>query len=56
MRDLRSILSPFSNKFNKFNKTGFYLSYEIKIILKSYFWREKTLGFYHLRDAKSVIT
>ena len=40
-----SILSLFRNKFNKFNNTGvlnvrFYLSYDIKIILKSYFWWE----------------
>ena len=24
---------------------GFYLSYDIKIILKSYFWREKRYSF-----------
>ena len=45
MRGLTSILSPFRNEFNKFNNTGarmldFILSYDIKIILKSYFWRE----------------
>ena len=43
MRGLQSILSLFRNKFNKFNNTGsgknvrFYLSYDIKIIFKSYF-------------------
>ena len=41
MQGLLSILSPFCNEFNKFNKTStnvrFYLSYEIKITLKSHF-------------------
>ena len=45
MQGLPSILSLFRNKFNKLNNTGaqnvrFYLSYDIKIILKSFFWRE----------------
>ena len=44
MRGLPSILSLFRNEFNEFNyrstNVGFYLSYDIKIILKSYFWRE----------------
>ena len=47
MRGLQSILSLFHNEFNKFNNTRaqmldsrFYLSYDIKIILKSYFWGE----------------
>ena len=30
----------FCNEFDKFNNTGFYLSYNITIILKSHFWRE----------------
>ena len=47
MRGLPSILSLFRNEFNKFNHTRamnvrFYLSYDIKIILKSHFCR-KTL-------------
>ena len=46
MRGLKSILSPFCNKFNKLkNKSTiviFYLSYDISIILKPPFWR-KTL-------------
>ena len=37
-------LSLFRNVFNKFNNTctnvSFHLSYDIQIILKSYFWRE----------------
>ena len=42
MLGLPSILSLSRNEFNKFNNTGaqmlkFYLSYDIKIILKSYF-------------------
>ena len=42
MRGLSSILFLFRNKFNKFNNTGarnvrFYLSYDIKNLLKSYF-------------------
>ena len=41
MRGLPSILSLFRKEFNKFNNTGapvrFYLSYDIKIILKSFF-------------------
>ena len=45
MRGLLSILSLFRNEFNKYNNTGAgtldsYLSYDIKIILKSYFWCE----------------
>ena len=36
-RGLPSILSLFPNEFNKFNKTRFYLSYDIKILLKSHF-------------------
>ena len=48
MRGLQSILSFFRNRFNKFNTTGetnvrFYLSYDIKIILKSYSCREKAM-------------
>ena len=43
MRGLPRILCLFRNKFNKFNNlrntnVRFYLSYDIKIILK-YFWR-----------------
>ena len=39
------MLSLFRNEFNKFNNTGVrmlgsILSYDIKIILKSCFWRE----------------
>ena len=54
MRGLPSILSFFRNKFNNFNNTGARmldstLSYDIKIILKSYFL-VKTLGFCHMRD------
>ena len=42
MRGLPSILSLFSNELNKFNYTKsmndrFYLSYDIKITLKSHF-------------------
>ena len=46
MRGLPSILSLFRNKFNKFNNTGarmldsILISYDIKIILNSYFWRK----------------
>ena len=44
MRGLASILSLFRNEFNKFNNTRarmlrFYLSYGIKITLKSHFCR-----------------
>ena len=38
MRDLSSILSLFRNKFNKSTNVRFYLSYDIKITLKSHFW------------------
>ena len=48
MRDLPSILLLFCNEFNKYNNTGarrtndiFYQSYDIKITLKSHFWRAK---------------
>ena len=60
MRGLPSILSIFRNDLNKFNKTWstnvrFYLSYDIRIILNSYFWR-KTLGFCHImRVVKSIV-
>ena len=39
MRGWPSILSLFGNEFNKFNNTRvrFYLSYDMKIILKSHF-------------------
>ena len=41
MRGLPSILPLFCNELNKLNNTGtwvgFYLSYDIKLILKSYF-------------------
>ena len=49
MRGLPSILSLFRNEFNKFNSTRactngiFYLSYDIKIALKSHFWRKKVI-------------
>ena len=49
MRGLRSILSLFRNEFNKFNNTRtcmnvrFYLSYEIKITLKSHFGRRNVI-------------
>ena len=33
----------------------FYISYDIKTILKSYFWL-KTLGFCHMRDIKNIIS
>ena len=51
LRGLPSISSLFHKEFNKFNNTGarirFYLSYDIKIILKSYLWRENVRGFPH---------
>ena len=40
MRGLLSILSLFRNEYNKFNNVRFYLSYEIKITLKSNFCRK----------------
>ena len=48
MRGLPSILSLFCNKFNKFNNTRarmlrFYLSYDIKITLKSHFCRKNVI-------------
>ena len=60
MRGLPSILSLFRNEFSKFKNTGArmldsFLSYDIKIILKSYFGRE-TLGFCDMLDVKSVIS
>ena len=41
MRGLPSILSLFRNEFNKFNNAGarMFDSYDIKITLKSHFWR-----------------
>ena len=51
MRGLLGILSLFRNEFNKFNNTRarmgtnvrFYLSYDIKITLKSHFCRENVI-------------
>ena len=48
MRGVPRILSHFRNEFNKFNKTkarmsDSFLSYDIKITLKSHFCRKKTL-------------
>ena len=43
MRGLPSILSLFSNEFNKFNNTGAPMLdsiYHITITLKSHFWRK----------------
>ena len=37
MQGLPSILSLFRNKFNKSTNVRFYLSYDIKITLKSHF-------------------
>ena len=50
MQGMPSILSLFRIEFNKFNYTGgtnvrFYLSHDIEIILKSYFWLEKSYYF-----------
>ena len=58
MRGLPSVLALFRNEFNKFNNTGgtnvrFYLSYDTKIILKSYYGL-KTLRFFYMCDVKSV--
>ena len=38
-------ISFFHSKFNTFNNTGQYLSYAIKDILKSYFWRKNVRVF-----------
>ena len=51
MRGLPSSLSLFRNEFNKFNNTiarvlDFFLSYDIKITLKSHFCH-KNVNFYH---------
>ena len=49
MRGLPRILSLFRNEFNKFNNTykgtnvRFYLSYDIRITLKSHFCRENVI-------------
>ena len=40
MRGLSSILSLFRDEFNKFNDTRARMLEDIKIILKSNFWRE----------------
>ena len=41
MQGLPSILLLFCNGFNKFNNVSFYLSFDIKITLKSHFWCKK---------------
>ena len=48
MRSLPSILSFFRNEFNKFNDTraqmlDSIISYDIKITLKSHFWRKNVI-------------
>ena len=43
MRGLPSILSLFRNEFNKLNNTRARMSYDIKITLKSHFWRKKVI-------------
>ena len=48
MQGLQSILSLFRKEFNKFNNTRarfvrFYLSYDIKITLKSHFCRKNVI-------------
>ena len=48
MQGLPSISCLFRNKFNKFNNTGatnvrFYLSYDMKITLKSHFCRKNVI-------------
>ena len=48
VRGLLSILSLFCNELNKFNNTrtqilDSYLSYDIKILLKSYFYRKNVI-------------
>ena len=49
MRGLLSILSLFRNEFNKFNNTGarmldsVYHNYDIKILLKSHFYRKRVM-------------
>ena len=59
-RGLPSILTLFRNKFNKFNNmqyrstnVRFYLSYDIKTILKSHV-DVKTLGFCHMLALKAL--
>ena len=54
MQDLQSILSLLQ-RAQMLANVRFYLSYDIKIILKSYIWRE-TIGFCHMPDIKSVIS
>ena len=59
MRGLLSILSLFRNEFNKFNNTGARMLDSIYHMTLTLFlfhiFREKTLGFCHIRDVKSVI-
>ena len=43
MRGLLSISSLFRNKFNKCTNVRFYLSYDIKITLKSHFCRKNVI-------------
>ena len=53
-RGLLSNLFLFRNEFNGFNYTGA-LIYDIKIIFKSYFWRETFRVLPYRPDVKSVI-
>ena len=65
MRGLPSILSLFRNKFNKFNNTRlvkstnvrFYLSFDIKITLRSLFCCKNVIILYFVRNVvMDVIT
>ena len=47
MQGLPSILSLFRNKFNKSMNVRFYLSYDIKITLKSHFCQKIRYKFCH---------
>ena len=60
MRGKPRILSPFRNKFNKFNNTGATMLDSIYHVTLKLFWINifvvKTLGFCRMHDVKSVIS
>ena len=57
MRGLPSIWPLFRNKFNKFNNTRFYLSYDIKITLGSCFLSKNFIIWHYVPNVvMDVIT
>ena len=55
MQGLLSILSLFRNKFDQFNNTGVYLSYDTKTTFSSHFFGMKMLRLWHIRNVAVAV-